>query len=325
MKISLADYFNENGDSDGANDDQSDQGLVWHYTKPNIFALIVENDALWATDVNHLNDSDEIHIGISEFGKMLKARQEEAFSPKDQLEDLELDVVRELVESWKDYPLTGSAFTVSFSQHGDDNSQWDRYAANASGFAIGFRKEAYMPILGDETPAGRNRSATEDVPFYWTKMHYELEDQQKAIESAVSEVLDGMSRKPYPDEETDMTKWIREQALSSYSRAVASIKNPGFRAENEYRYVVSRPGAPSVIQKRPDGVEYVRITGGPAEVDPDPRYRPTYQADPLPLPIEVVRLGPKSAKSVPEIEDVLRQHGYADVRVVVSESTQKRP
>lgn len=321
MKISWADYTGSSLD-DEADAAGTEEALVWHYTSAEVFQLVVENNVIWATDINHLNDTDEIRLGIKRFGKALKAREASVFSPKDQLEDEGLVDLRRLVKEWKNYPLDGSAFTVSFSRYGDDNSQWERYAKNATGVAVGIRRESYMPVLGDEPAVGSSRGVIEDVPLYWTKMLYKRRKQQEAIEYAFSEMLDGLSRNPFPDDDIDMSDLIRDQAISVYSRAAASIKNPGFRSEKEYRYVVSRPNNPRAIHARPhDGVPFVKITGAPADVDADPRYRDLYQATPLKLPIEAVRIGPKSPQTSKEMKDLLESNGYADVRVEISKST----
>lgn len=134
-------------------------------------------------------------------------------------------------------------------------------------------------------------------------------------------MIDGMARNPFPDEDIDMTELIRDQALSAYSAAAASVKNKRFRAENEYRYVISRPHSQSAIHARPNGVPFVKITGGPADVDTDPRYRAVYQATAMHLPIEKVRLGPKATETPEDVKDLLQQKGYTQVQVKKSRST----
>lgn len=321
MKISLADFVGDGAHTEAIDADEPKQRLVWHYTSADVFKSIIENHVIWASDVNNLNDSDEIRLGIKRFSKTLKARHDNFSSPKEQLEAAELSEVHSLIESWKTYPLYGSAFTVSFSRYGDDNSQWQRYAADATGVAIGIRQGAYMPVLGDEPSVGSVSGIIEDVPLYWTKMLYKRREQQDSIEYAVSEMLDSLSRNPSPDEDVDMSELIRDQALSAYSAAAASVKNKGFRAENEYRYVISRPHSASAIHTRPNGVPFVKITGGPADVDSDPRYRAFYQTTAMHLPIEKVRLGPKTNDTLGEVQDLLQQNGYTEVQVKKSRST----
>lgn len=321
MKMSWADYVGDSDDDDSAQGDDAKGRLVWHYTTSDVFRSIVENHVIWASDINHLNDTDEIRLGIKRFRKTLKVREAQPFSPKEQTEPPDLSEVRSLVEDWEDYPLSGSAFTVSFSRFGDDNSQWERYGGNATGVALGIRLGAYMPILGEGPSAGSLRTVIEDVPFYWTKMLYKRRKQVQAIQAAMSSMVDGMSRNPSPDDDIDMTDLIRDQALGDYAMAAARVKNRGFRAEREYRYVVSRPDSQSAIHARPGGVPFVKVTGGPDEVDSDPRYRPMYQATPMQLPIAKVRLGPKSKESAGDVQDLLHQNGYRQVQVKKSRST----
>lgn len=301
--------------------------IVWHYTSAAVFDQIVEKHVMWATDVGCLNDTDEIGLGIRRFKKRMASTEDSSLSPKDRDSALDLDLVRELVDTWEDYPFDGSAFTVSFSRHGDDNSQWERYADNGGGVAIGIRQGSYMPILGAEAQVGTSTGVIEDIPFYWTEMLYKRRKQNAAIDSAASEMLSGMSRNAYPEDGIDMSRLIQDQAISEYARAAASIKNAGFRAEKEVRYVISRPDSPDAIFTRladDKTVPFVKITGAPADTDraTDPRWLPQYQGTPLPLPIAKVRLGPKNANDVLAVTDLLHSNGYGkDVRVVKSKST----
>lgn len=155
MKINWTDLVGDGGDTEAADVNEPKQRLVWHYTTAEVFKSIVENHVIWASDINNLNDTDEIRLGIKRFSKTLKVREACLFSPKEQSEAADLNEVHRLIKSWETYPLSGSAFTVSFSRYGDDNSQWQRYAGDATGVAFGIRQEAYMPILGDEPPSAR--------------------------------------------------------------------------------------------------------------------------------------------------------------------------
>ncbi|MHA7303523.1 hypothetical protein [Pseudarthrobacter sp. MDT1-22] len=307
--------------------------VVWHYTSAEVFESVIRNDVIWATDVGYLNDTDEIKLGIKKFKKQLRkegrAKSDVFLSPKEQDAALDLEPVRELLEEWEHYPFQGSAFSVSFSRYGDDNSQWDRYAGQGTGVAIGIRQGSHMPILGDEGSAGSGYGPIEDVPFHWTKMRYERSRQVQAIHSSVGEMLSGMERNPHPDVDVDMSGLIRDQALSEYARGVASIKNRGFRAEHEIRYVISRPSNPDVVHTRPHAksglgdVPFLKITGAAegADLEDDPRWLPQYQETPLTLPIAKVRLGPKHHGSIEETLMTLERGGYRAVPVVKSRST----
>ncbi|ALO68166.1 hypothetical protein AS189_18770 [Arthrobacter alpinus] len=304
----------------------------WHYTTAESLPLILRNHTLWATNIEFLNDTDEIRAGIKQVKRYFRNRDRRFLSPKEQDSEIDFSAARELIDEWEEFPFRGSAFTVSFSRDGDDNSQWDRYAQR-DGYAIGIREDSHMPILGCEPPSGTLRGHIEDVPLRWTRMAYRRRKHQTLIRDAVGAMQEGLARNPYPDEDVDMSDLMRDQAVSDYVVAVASIKNRGFRAEREVRYVVTHPDNEDVIHRRTGAyggeneTTFVKLTGAPLEHDDllHPGDRLQYQPRPLPLPIVKVRLGPsrQTADDVQYVKNLLDECGYSGVKVVKSKSTQR--
>lgn len=328
MKVTWNDYIGRTPGPTGSGR-RTQEPIVWHYTSVDVFEQIIANHAIWATDVGYLNDTDEIRLGVKRFKKRLEQAAEPAFSLSDQDNALDFKPVQELISSWEDYPFDGSAFVISFSRYGDDNSQWERYGHGAQGVAIGIRRGAHMPVLGT-APGFGGTSVIEDVPNYWTNMLYKRREQDDVLDRATGVIRDGLTQNPSPEAGVDLSGLFKDQALSEYGRAVAKVKNVGFRAEKEVRYVVSRPGNPDVIHTRDDRtdptkkVPFVKVTGAPASAasETDPRWLPQYQETPLLLPIAKVRLGPKNTVDVMEVEDLLASSGYGNsIRVVRSKST----
>lgn len=304
--------------------------IRWHYTNYETLPLILENHALWATNVEFLNDTDEIKLGIKRVKQHLSDHGNANLSPKNQDSQLDLSGVRELIEDWEDFPYSSSAFTTSFSRDGDDNSQWDRYAGR-NGFAIGIREGSHLPILGEGPAGGGNGAHVEDEPLRWASMVYSRRKQTALIERALGSMHDGMTRNAYPGDDVDMSSVIRDQAISEYVMAAARIKNRGFRAEREVRYIVSQPRDTDAIHRRrgPYGADttFIKLTGAPDGADEvfHPGDRPMYQPTPVCLPIVKVRLGPalKGEADVREVEELLAGNGYHGVKVVRSCSTQR--
>lgn len=99
-------------------------GLLFHYTTAAGIIGILENCQLWATEYRHLNDRQEYRIaahllkeqlntsGLSQtlrhsFGQLIAKTQEQCF-------------------------------VLSFSEAGDQLSQWRAYCPGGSGYALGF-------------------------------------------------------------------------------------------------------------------------------------------------------------------------------------------
>lgn len=316
----------------GAELDLPKPPVRWHYTAAATLPMILRNHVLWATNIEFLNDTEEIITGIRQAKRYFHNRDNRSLSPKEQDSETDLSAAREIIKEWEEFPFQGSAFIVSFSRDGDDNSQWDRYAQR-DGYAIGIPEDSHMPILGSGPPIGIFRSHIEDVPLRWTRMAYRRRKHQELIRHAVSNMQEGLTRNPYPDEDVDMSALMRDQAVSDYVIAVASIKNRGFRAEREVRYVVAHPDNEDVIHRRTgayggeNATTFVKLTGSPLENGDllHPGDHVQYQTQPRPLPIVKVRLGPslQSEDDVRYVESLLDECGYPGVKVVKSKSTQR--
>lgn len=54
------DWVGDDGDTDAADTNEPKERLVWHYATVDVFKSIIENHVIWASDINNLNDADEI-------------------------------------------------------------------------------------------------------------------------------------------------------------------------------------------------------------------------------------------------------------------------
>ncbi len=123
---------------------------LWHYTTYAAFEAIIESKRIWATDYRFLNDRQEFRhskdlaiellaaepefIGLQFPAREYLAKGVETVLNKGMLRE---DAVRIMV--------------ASFSEHGDQLSQWRGYAANSSGVSIGLDLRARRPPVGTGT------------------------------------------------------------------------------------------------------------------------------------------------------------------------------
>jgi DUF2971 family protein len=112
--------------------------IIFHYCNPAAFFGLTQSKKLWFSDVFAMNDFLEMHWGYSMFeaaaSSLLKTISKPFFDRVD-------DHIR--ATSAHILPLASC-----FSQDGDVLSQWRAYAADGSGFAIGFSavELSKMPI-----------------------------------------------------------------------------------------------------------------------------------------------------------------------------------
>ncbi len=120
---------------------------LWHYTTYAAFERIMESKTVWATDYRFLNDRQEFRhskdlaielladepelIGFQFPAREYLNKGVDAVLHKGMLRE---DAVRIMV--------------ASFSEHGDQLSQWRGYAANSSGVSIGLDLRARRPPVG---------------------------------------------------------------------------------------------------------------------------------------------------------------------------------
>lgn len=105
--------------------------LVYHYTTPEKFLSIINNQSFYFTHINYLNDRKEYHYGVELLISIINKIKREESSNK--VLDKILDNINYIYKS--------SKYVSCFSCNGDMLSQWRAYANEGKGFAIGFDLE----------------------------------------------------------------------------------------------------------------------------------------------------------------------------------------
>ena len=118
---------------------------LYHYTTFENAKKIIDTNECWFTNVHFLNDSSEFNYARSIFEKTLnspegKERIFAALEPYGYLtSDLLPDILNE-VENLLEEAKHGDSqsYIFSFSERGDQLSQWRGYGRNGDGVSIGF-------------------------------------------------------------------------------------------------------------------------------------------------------------------------------------------
>ena len=112
---------------------QVDDDLLYHYTGVEGLHGILSTNKLWATDIRHLNDTQEVKQGVDRIVERLER--------DDIVDDLALTgkaVVIDSLRTWKDsHP---PIYVACFCEKSDLLSQWRGYGAG-QGYAIGFERD----------------------------------------------------------------------------------------------------------------------------------------------------------------------------------------
>lgn len=199
--------------------------LLYHYTTASGLLGILEKKALWATDVGYLNDYMEVELSIDELIDALGAdysSREDADPAGAALRSAEASLV--------DHRGGGrfGPFVASFCESGDQLSQWRGYGRG--GYALGFDSAALasLPALKDGT--------TVDL----IRVEYGDDARARMVARVVKEVgrLDPFTGPGIFG------------PLGAGLRGLASIKDSGFREENEWRLYTLPQGTFTLEQHR---------------------------------------------------------------------------
>lgn len=175
--------------------------ILYHYTSWQALLGILESGRMWATDWRMLNDSMEYRLGREILFDVIA----------DQPKSLHLTHLRKVMTEIESGRESGSEsiFVVSFSEHGDDLSQWRSYAADAAGVSIGF-----------------HRTTLRSTRLSLKRVRYDEDAHRRRLATVLKQQLADPTAAPE----------LRAQARALI-RACMAYKHSGFSAESEHRLV----------------------------------------------------------------------------------------
>jgi len=198
---------------------------LFHYTDINAVKAILENEKLWLTDVRYLNDSEEMHNGITVLIDYIK-NQVKKFPDRHELFTLAAEYVESGLIGTTNYGLENRpVFICSFSQAGDLLSQWRAYGS----YAIEFTSDAIPHLLS-------------------ACVYDDFEKLSQASSVALSSLMAICSSMHANDGYLDSDGY---EAFSDLVELVATFKHQSFSEEQEVRVIVGHDVEPQVE----DGLE----------------------------------------------------------------------
>lgn len=201
--------------------------VLYHYSTGSGLLGILQTKQIWATQIRHLNDRDELRIGerialeeLREAGKQVQHQ-----------------VMRTLVEHLTNFlerkppSKTGRVYIASFSERGDDLQQWGFYGARGAGYSIGFRS---LPPVANATGFGATLLRCEyDVDAFREKVRADLFAMVSKFEGTIA----ANSVNWESIFEILRFHWMSVM-LARIGTMVPRLKNKAFVGEAEWRLVV---------------------------------------------------------------------------------------
>jgi hypothetical protein len=218
--------------------------VMYHYTRTDVFEEILKTRRMWAMDLRTMNDRRELLHGKTLIDKrMVKAARRFRHTPAEQW----LQAIRRLFGDL--IVRRSSAFAISLSEHPDMANQWRDYAAQGTGFVLGWSIDSSYP----GTPLK-------------TWVTYDRSKQINLIDGLIEFHASALR-------ELGASAWMTAgYSLFRFLNPVwLTFKEPKWSDEAEFRYVynVFDEHLPDwcVIRTRPEtGRRYIEADFGPAEL-----------------------------------------------------------
>ena len=287
---------------------------LWHYTSYEGFLGILESKQIWASEIRHLNDASEFEHGrdiVKIEVERLASLQDDTFLTG----KLATDLIRKDLSDGFLSSGKVNLYVISFSENGDQLSQWRGYTPTSRGVSIGFDLKHLRPdsaagafqflspcIYEQEPKLSLIRDCVNGLTEAALTWKQRSEEHYSAIGSPKDFEIDQI-----PEEIRNI---LHDTALGmglSLLKLMPLFKHPSFSEESEWRFV-GNPKEPV-----PDGLSFLRV--GPTGFVPTLR-APLLRKDGT-LPVTHVRIGPcpNPALQKRAVELLLERKGLSHVEV----------
>ena len=216
---------------------------LYHYTSIQGLIGIIESKTIWATSIYHLNDKQELYHSIDLFLTALDELLEKYGIQKEDQKLGPLAAALSLATKIGNHEIGQAAFLTtlrkvllfdrtlplfisSFSEEGNQLSQWMSYCKNSPGFSIGFNFQKLKNIV--DHSGNYNKIV---------KCIYNVNDQKEKVDEFSSTVIDPEVKFLTGSEDS---KLIGEKVmLILYKILIESpiLKNYHFKDEKEWRLI----------------------------------------------------------------------------------------
>lgn len=195
---------------------------LYHYTDAHGLMGIIQQRALWATDMGFLNDSKEMFAGIS----LIERRCAEILAANSQRDDKVVRATRGLYQYMPrfiyDNLTMRDIYVVSFSRAHDNLRQWMAYCPKNAGYAIEFDETKILP------PEGVDLKKT--VVCRLEKVDYDEKDLDNII--SIESITQKIERRDVSIEDTTL------EIVNDLIFHCCAIKSAEFYDEREIRLVI---------------------------------------------------------------------------------------
>ncbi len=198
---------------------------LFHYTSISGLQGIVKDKAIWATDIQYLNDSSELRYGIRLLSQQMQARFKDLSGNQAKCATQFSEWLRH------GFVLNHYLFVCCFTENGNQLSQWRGYCPSGKGISVSFEAASLV-------------EAAQEQSFRWAEVVYEYSHQTPLVNYVLDSILEAADRA----EETDRSKRHPSQSFHGLFdewedrilALAATLKDECFAEEHEWR-AISQP------------------------------------------------------------------------------------
>ncbi|MGZ8237954.1 MAG: DUF2971 domain-containing protein [Methylobacter sp.] len=222
----LVDLFEKIGLITSTEDQQKE---LYHYTTHEGLLGILNNNQMWATHIEYLNDSTELRYGLNLAKEELNNRYKQASDDK---EKEKLNCLLDEIDSHSFGNISVSCLT----EERDLLSQWRAYGGKGSGYSIGFNVTNLIKLAISNG-------------YNLVKVEYDLENQKKIMSKFIAEsLIEDFNTNPgrcmperINDDGIKVTSFLVFATGGDFIKNLYSIapclKDPTFKEEREWRLI----------------------------------------------------------------------------------------
>ncbi len=195
--------------------------ILYHYTTQQGLLGIIENNEIWASHTQYLNDAREYRHALE------MVREELARMKHGSVTTEQERLIAEMGEAIKGVESI-NVCVCSFSENGDALSQWRAYGGGGSGLALGFAG-AFL------------RFVTNELNFWLVPVLYQQEDQRILVRTLLKDVMEEIfTIRTNADSDSIDQLPLGGNLVAYLHRYAPILKHHSFSQEREWR-IISRP------------------------------------------------------------------------------------
>lgn len=177
---------------------------LYHYTSAAGLIGILSSKSFWLTDLRYMNDMSELQYAQQVIERCISDKMNVP-----SLTEIQKEFLSRISRTYSPFGSSASIYSASFCENGNLLSQWRAYRGQGGGYALGFDFFHAIRLL--------------DKPCVLRKVIYDVRDQNKLVDDAVSSLVAGVGEATINSCLEDVTSTFLPAACQAFSALAAEL------------------------------------------------------------------------------------------------------